>query len=1023
MTLVAALLTSPPLVRGDEPHLEFARGLRARGLPDLALEYLQKLNQKPPADIAAILPLEIAKTRLEIGATDPDTGRRTTTQNQAKRDLEAFIQAQPKHPLAAEAAFEVARITLLQGQSELSRARQLDAKDAQHQAMTKARHRFEEAGAELQTAAARIQAQLNALESQGTSQAEADRKSLLQAKLRADLDQGIGLIRQAQTYIEPGEEGKRSELLKRASESLGKLAAQRDTLQDPLCWQALAWAGYCQLENEDPKAARKTLSDLIADTSEPAENGRRLARYFRMLVYPRDTDRGNPYGLVQQAGEEWLRLYPEQAHTPEGCGVRFELANAYLNQATAMPKAQQQSQRARAFYEKALRAFQTLEQTENEYTARAHQNKLNIILTTSQERTAGDISKLKDFQECYLRAQLEVAQLNQTGKKSDTAKPEQERDQRYKNMVLALTRALELADAGVSDDDLNDARFMLAYAYLVLQDYYRAAVWGEELARTQPKFARAALAGAYALRAYALVMSKAEEAGAGRDDVAADRERMRSLAHYIEQTWPGDSAADIARHTLGILLLADKNYPAAVETLGRITPAYSDSTRALYQLASAATQADKEEIKPGAGRPSYREQAEAALLRIPDLSGSDDPGTAQIYFAGKLMLADLYYRGKQYEKLRALADALAKALDNAADKIKAEHRINVRVLKLYADLGRAEAEYIAGHYSKASELVDPLVSAMKDPAHAVETNEVKEKDPGLVRAIVGLALRADVQDAKMARAKDMLEFLQKTFPDDALKILIQFVQQLNSQVQQLRDRGEPAKKDLERTVANFSAFLGELSKQQEKNPKPELLLFLVSSYSSLGEHKTAAKLAEQIPEPKLVAGKETTDPKVVQSYHLSRILQVRELRLAKDFAAAESTLKWILATPWGQNNLEVRKERVLLLEDQEKFAGTDGAVLGWNNLMQTLKPRLGDNKVKEQYFDCYYHLTWCLYQHALKAVNVQQKAKGIRSAAAMIERLEAQADAASDPARKKLTELLKKEPLLKQAYDKLKRPS
>jgi hypothetical protein len=68
-------------------------------------------------------------------------------------------------------------------------------------------------------------------------------------------------------------------------------------------------------------------------------------------------------------------------------------------------------------------------------------------------------------------------------------------------------------------------------------------------------------------------------------------------------------------------------------------------------------------------------------------------------------------------------------------------------------------------------------------------------------------------------------------------------------------------------------------------------------------------------------------------------------------------------------------------------------------------------------------LTYCLYEHALKAVNVQQKAKGIRSAATMIERLEAQADAASEPARKKFTELLKKEPLLKQAYDELKSAS
>ena len=1015
--MVMVLLAPRGFLRADEPHLEFARGLRARGLPDLALQYLEHLNRRPPADLAPILPLEMAKARLEMGIADPDPARRTAIQDQAKTEFEAFIRANPKHPLAAEAAFEISRISSLQGMTRLSRARQIETKDAQRVALAKARLQFEEAGGQLQAAAGRIQSQLDNIPATGTSQAESDRKSLSQARLQADLDQGINLIRQSQTYVEQGEESKRGEILKKATEILSKLAAQREATKNPLCWQALAWVGYAQLENEDPKAARKILTDLIAEAGEQAEAGRRLARYFRLQAYAKDPDVANLFTQVQQAGEEWLRIYPDYVNSWDGYGVRFELANSYLAQAAKMPKAQQNSQRARDLYEKALRLFQGLEQTENEFTAKAHENKLNIILIVSQERTRGDISKLKDFEECYLRAQLEVARLNQASKKANSAKSEDNRDQHFKNIVAALSRAVELVDDKVPLEDLNDARYLLAYAYLVTLDYYRSAVWGEDLARTQPRFIHAPLAGAYALRSYALLIANREESGAGKDEVGPDRDRMRSLAQYVEQAWPNDPAADIARHTLGIVFLADKNYPEAVDALSRITSAYPDATRALYQLASAAVQADKEEIKAKPGQPSYQDRALAALLRIPDLSTPAEAGTAHVYFAAKLMLADIYYRSKQYAKLQLLADSLLKSLEGLDDKTKAEHRTNVYALKMYAELGQAEADYATGRYGNARRLLDPVVKKMKDPTQAGQLGEVKEKDPRLFRALLGLALRADVQDNKMDRAKEDLDLLQKTFPENSLDILVQFVQQLNAQVQQLRQRGEPAKNDLEKTIANFSAFLGELSKQQEKNPKPDIILFLAGSYSSLGDHRTAAELAKKIEERRPAAGKDQADPKEMQLYHVARLLYVRELRLAKDFATAEATLKWILGTPWGQNNLEARKERIQLLEDQERYAGKDGAYVAWDSLMKQLKPRLNDNKIKEQYFDCYYHLTYCVFKNALKTGDPQKRANYLRSAANLITRLEAQADGGSEMARRKFAELLEKEPLLKEQYD------
>src|SRR5262249_43908432 len=153
--------------------------------------------------------------------------------------------------------------------------------------------------------------------------------------------------------------------------------------------------------------------------------------------------------------------------------------------------------------------------------------------------------------------------------------------------------------------------------------------------------------------AYGQLAAREEKAGAAKQVAAF--ERQRRLARYIEQTWPTSQAADIARHMLGAIFLIDKDYGQAVEVLDRISSSYAESTRALYQLAGAAFEAQKNDQKPPPGKPAYEERALAALVRIPELTPSADSATSRDYFAAKLSLADVYYRTQQHEKLEALA--------------------------------------------------------------------------------------------------------------------------------------------------------------------------------------------------------------------------------------------------------------------------------------------------------------------------------------------------------------------------------
>src|SRR5262249_53472280 len=153
-------------------------------------------------------------------------------------------------------------------------------------------------------------------------------------------------------------------------------------------------------------------------------------------------------------------------------------------------------------------------------------------------------------------------------------------------------------------------------------------------------------------------------------------------------------------------------------------------------------------------------------------------------------------------------------------------------------LGEADATFKAGEYAKAATLLEPYLNQLRDPKTAAQLLEMK--NPGLLHGVLGLAMRAYVQDNKTDRAQDVLQLLQKTSPENSLDALKDLVRQLSQQIHDLRQKGQSAQALLDQTVQSFSFFLDELARQ--KDLKPEMVLFLAESYGSLDKHKTAAEL-------------------------------------------------------------------------------------------------------------------------------------------------------------------------------------
>jgi hypothetical protein len=1021
---VGGLSLAGTALRAEEPpYLEFVRGLRQRGMPDYALEYLQELNKNPPASLKRVLPLELAKARADLAQIEPDLTRREAMYEQARQELEAFLKANPKAPEVADTTLELGRTISRLGQLAVLQADRQDQAEARKTGMNRARELFALAGKQLEAAAGLIGQRLANKELP-----EAEKTSLQTLRDQLELERGINSLRQymagTDLDIKDG-----PEIAKKTQDILKKVG--HDDKKSSLYWVGRAWLGRYYYESQDYRSCRTELDKIIKNKESAAAEGQRLARYFQIIMMDRDPDASAKKDLIaakRKAAEEWLRDYARYRTTPEGYGVQFQFADALLNDAMRQAKNAQATPYVQKLYKDAEAYFAVVERAENEYSRQAHDRRLTSILTRSGELSRGDIGRLKDFQECYLRAQLELWQMGEDERKPPkNIKPEGLKKKRAKHLadsVAALNRALELADPQTPAKDLVEARYYLGYLYLrELNDPYRGAIVGESLARTVPQSSRAVAAAAYALQAYAEILGEDEGNDAlPANCVEADRRRVQDLAVYMEKTWPADPVAAIARHQLGAMAFRAKQYPQAIHYLSQINPAYPGYTASQYMLAIAALQAQKNGATPAKGQPSFADQAIAALRKIPDLSPSAEASTTQFYFLGKVQLASLLFSTRKYDEMAKLATQIVKHYETAkgkiADEVKKELEPSLKVLPVYAQFGQADADFRAGKVAEARKVIDPLIDQVR------QGKLPDLKDPVMIRTMMGLGLRASVLDGDTKHAHEILTSLMEQKSESALEgtsaILGDLVQQLRGQLDELRQKGKEGEKDLEKTVKSFTAFLDEMAKLPADKVTSDLLAFLARGYASLDKHKEAAELLNRITPPKPAAEQTQVEPEKVASYHYLQLMQIREYRLAKQYDQAREKLKGLLTSPWGKNKPEVKAELNSLWEDEGKYAA---AGKGWNDLMTTLRPSIDKYpRYKDLYFECYYHLVYCMYHNAQGMADKNKKAENVRRAANLIVNLKRnKPDMGGDLLKKQYDELLGKEAPLKKAFDSLEK--
>jgi hypothetical protein len=1007
--LLAALLVLPATSSSfgqESPYaedLQFVRELRSRGYNDLAREYLDKLAKNAPDALKKELPLEQALTEMEAASEEPDSNKRIALYAQARRQFQEFLRANPTHPRAAATKLDIARAITLQGKTQLSRALLEDDPTVRTAEGAKARKTLIEAFNQL--------------------------KQLPQTP-ETQLAMALNLLDQSDTYLNTNSEAETRESSKRIQEArqiLDQLAQGEPT--NKITWQARAWAGRCEEMLDNPNKAIKMLEAVTSTTEPAAQDGKRLARYFLILArkkLPKESP--DPKGtlnsyLIRQA-MDWLRDYPRYKTTPEGLGVQYWLAKLLLEEAES-PKLD--SRTRENLVARARNYLRNLERTENEFTDRA--KRLKIEAMAQQGTFKKPIDRLLTFEDCYVRAQYEQMQIAEDAKqfKDNRSRAEEERKKRIANIIAALQSGLKKAGAKDSPLEVNNARALLTF-YLLEQGKAKEAIEvGEPFARKDRHSSQAASAAIYALVAYGQLLAQRERDAADRETLKNDpqykeeKARMLSLAHLMVECWPKERAGDLARHEIALHLLRDEKEAEAIEELAAITPAYPSYIRTQFLFARAALQ-QAAQNKDNGDPKNYRKRALAALRHLPEPDAQADVETNKDYVQARLLFALELIKDKQFKEADKVLAALAPKLeslklDEDPGKAKEKQRTftdGMVQLSLHSSALQANDDFKAAKYQEVAKRLDALV----DKFNADQLPQLRDSELG--PSIIALDLRANVQLNKLDRARAAVKALQalqsekgaEKNDDNTTAILAQLVNLITQQVAELRKKGD--KDNLQKAQAGFTAILKEIAGGRKK-PTPQLAFFLARCYAAMGEHKQAVDLLQRF-----AAESSGTD---VQYHHAIQLLLVQEYLQIKEPDKARALLEEILKGKdgkpgWGARNLDAQKMRVLLLEDRADYVN---AARLCDTYVNQLVRRLDDNKLKEYYFDFYYHLIYCIVKYAQQQDDAAKKAKALREAAQRLIALEKrQGGFGSEESKKRFDELLEKEADLRQQYLALK---
>lgn len=561
--LIFSGINLAPGVAG-EPAADFLKRLRAAGYFDVAIVYLERLDQYPGVEPSLIQAssLEKAQTFIDAAGATRNADNRDELLRKAESELAGFLK-QESHPRVPEARMQLGRLQMVRGM-------QLMATQPNDDKRTRARESFVAAAGTFDLIVTQLRESLKAMQGAKIDVDKNPEQAALRDRYRGEFLQalsnsGDARLEAALTYKDPTKEGK--PLLEEA------LAAYMDLSEkyDSYVQGALAMVQRAKVQRAlgmTPQALDSYMRMLEQPEAEPLRRAKYEAGAGMIeLMLAEDPPR---YQSAIERGQQLREgVRPNERNLPELQGLLLELAKANL--AKSQDSEKQKPADVKRAESEGRQLLIRVSKVPGKFAEKANAmlSEMGINLTEVADLpTADDPESLSAALDGARELLSVLDQLNQSvellkGQQSQSEETKKQIEQNEKQLkesrflaIQLLRRGLSLASTSSDNESINQARQMLAYL-LYQQEHYRdASVVGLFLAMNAPSSDAGLRGGLVALNALQLQLSE------DPDNLVA-LARLEELGAFLAKTWPEEPDAAAAQGVLIKLALRDDRWEEA----------------------------------------------------------------------------------------------------------------------------------------------------------------------------------------------------------------------------------------------------------------------------------------------------------------------------------------------------------------------------------------------------------------------------------------------------------------------------
>lgn len=811
LLLLGPVFLSPRVVTAAEATQDFVKGLQERGLDELAIEYLDRVKTSPIADDATKkrVPYLRGVALLDKAKRSTDPAERNKLLDAARQELEQFADTNPNSVPGAEAQLQLAMVQMTRGQELAAQSAALPkekAYDSQRKDLGReARLRFAEAHETFGRAESAFSAELDKLPPTTSAEAREDSSSKRQ-DLRGRVAQlkFLGAQMQfesAETYPPEADEFRKlhataAEELSAVYDEFGRtlLVGLYARLYEGRCYQAvgnyaLALGCYDELMGKD---------NLLGPFRKLAASA--MQYKAEVLIAQEKFD-----AAIAACNTCLKDAHKDEEKQAEWVGVRYQVAQALSKKAehagngsSEQHKLQQEARESYKLVAKSPGEFQIAART----AANAADAAASPADTAASSHTKPDKDEPRTFQAAYDAGKEALASYNS----AKLAIPSAERNnpdavpdlksqmERGKDDARHYFQtAISLVGPDTDVKQLNEVRYFLCWLYWEAEDYYRAAVLGDFLARRYPDLPSSASSAKIAMAAYEHLYNEAALRKSKNDDGNFEAEKMAQIAEFITRRWPGTDTADAAFAILVTFAIhADKP---------------DDAEKLLKQVSEQA----RPKLELMLGNALW-----ARYLEVSQTGQSDQPESEQ---ATKLKTTAVTY------------------LKRGFDTAKQESPLSEAAVS--AALYLVQAKLSDGDYPAAIALLEDKEDG---PLALIEKQSPAASKPQYEVEAYKAALRAyvSVSPPQEKKAMNIVQSLEKVVranvdkekaSDQLTRIYIGVGSALQKQMDDLRTAGKPF--EANRVAAAFAKFLDKI-RDQDGTPSWPTRVWLAQTYYNMG---------------------------------------------------------------------------------------------------------------------------------------------------------------------------------------------